>query len=234
VTDKVRKRTWAEPLTRSWLLATAALLLASVFMAVRAAREWTEESHVVRNGVVVQALAWHAGSNRVPQQTLTSTSRVDMEYQYQGKTYRPTNQLLYKTAVEYVSMKPFDIRIDPENPGIWTNRTDAPPLIEKMMGVVIVLAVVVTCAVVALILRQRSMSLWVNGDQVSARIIRQGQSALAPQSVVLRCAMRDGKIERLVNVYVPQKSAPSEATQTIQLVVSLDRSRALALTNYHP
>ena len=98
----------------------------------------------------------------------------------------------------------------------------------------LIVPMVVICAVVALILRQRSLSLWTNGDQVAARIIRQGQSALAPQSVVLRCAMRDGKIERLVNVYVPQKSAPSEGTPTIQLVVSLDRSRALALVNYHP
>ncbi len=233
VTPTARRRTWAEPIVRSWLLLTIALLIASSVMAVSSTLQWIRETHVVRNGVTIQAMAWHAGSRHVKGMTLPMGAQLDIEYEYNGTTYKTTG-VLYNTGAQYVSQTPFDIRIDPENPTIWTNRTNVPPMVEKMMGVGIMLAVAIVCAAVTLLLRMRLIALWVNGDLVNARIIRQGQSALAPNSTVLSCAVRVGKSERPVIVYVPQSRVPSEQAQTIDLVVSYDRSRALAVINYYP
>jgi hypothetical protein len=231
----VSRRLWAEPQVRGWLLFTVVLLLGSVFLAARSISEWREETRVVRSGLVVQAVAWHSGGAKVKGMSLASGSLVDIEYKHEGKTYKATGQL-HRTGQEYVSLEPFDIRIDPQSPEDWTNRTDAPPVIEKMMGAMITALVAAICAVITLVLRGLWGALWVHGEQVTARVIGQGQSALAPQSAALRCALRSGKTERLVTVYVPQNAAPADGAQgkqTIELITSADRSRALALINYN-
>ena len=233
VTPRVRRRIWAEPVVRGWLLLTIGLVIAALVIAVSSTLEWIRETHVVRNGVRIQAMAWHAGSRHVKGMSLANGAQLEIEYDYNGTKYRATG-VLYNTGAQYISQTPFDIRIDPENPAIWTNRIDVPPMVEKMMGVGIMLAVAMVCAMVTLLLRMRQIALWVHGDLVSARIIRRSQSALAPNSVALSCAVRVGKTERPVIVYVPQSKAPSEQAQSIDLVVSHDRLRALAVVNYYP
>lgn len=233
VTPKVRRRIWAEPQVRGWLLFAIALLIGAIILAIGSMVEWGEETNVIRNGEVIKAVAWHSGGAKVPGMSLAVGVPVDIEYEYKGQKYNRSG-VLYNTGIQYESMKPFDIRVDPKDPAIWANRTDVPSLIEKMMGVGIMLGVAMICVLIMLLLRWRWTALWVDGDLISARIIGQGQSALAPQSVLLRCAVRAGKTERPLAVYVPQSMAPSEGKQTLELIVSHDRSRALAVINYHP
>jgi hypothetical protein len=231
VTPRVRRRTWAEPMVRGWLLLAIGLVIGALVLAVSSTIEWISETNVVRNGVTVQAVAWHAGGARVTGMSLAVGSPVNIEYEYNGQKYKVTG-LLYNTGKMYISQVPFEIRIDPENPTTWTNRTVVPPMVEKMMGAGIMLGVAAACAIVALVLRSRSMAIWVDGDLISSRVIGQGQSALAPQSAALRCTVRIGRTERPLTVYVPHQQASDQ--QTIELIVSHDRSQALAVVNYHP
>lgn len=233
VTPRVRRRLWAEPMVRGWLLFVVALLLGSIFLAIRSTMEWVEETNVVRNGVSVQAVAWHLGGARVVGMSLAQGAQVSIEYTYEGKKYTASGQL-HKTGQAYLSMQPFTIRIDPKKPEAWTNREDVPPVAEKMMGVGIMLIVAAICAVVMFVQRHRARSLWIHGDLVNARIIGRSQPALAPNSSALRCAIREGRTDHLVTVYVPQNLAPTDDGATIELVASANRARALALVNYHP
>lgn len=233
VTPRVRRRVWAEPQVRGGLLLVIGLLLGAIILAIGSTLEWVQETNVIRNGVVIPAMAWHAGGARVQGMSLAVGVPVDIQYEYKGQKYTHTG-VLHNTGTQYVSQTPFDIRVDPENPDIWANRTDMPSVAEKMMGVAIMLGVALVCAVVTLLLRRRWIALWVDGDRINARIVGQSSSALAPHSVVLSCAVRVGKTERPLLVYVPQKMAPAAEGQAIELVVSHDRSRALAVINYHP
>ncbi|GEM_PF-4792932 len=233
VTPKVRRRVWAESQVRGGLLLVIGLLLGAIILAIGSTLEWVQETNVIRNGEVIRAMAWHAQGARVPGMSLAAGVPVDIEYEYKGTKYK-TSGVLHNTGVQYTSLVPFDIRVDPENPAIWANRTDVPSVVEKMMGVGIMLGVALVCAVVTLVLRWRWIALWVDGELISARIVGQSQSALAPHSVVLSCAVRVGKTERPLLVYVPQKMAPPTEGKAIELVVSHNRSRALAVINYHP
>jgi len=233
VTPRVRRRVWAEPPVRGWLLLVFGLLIGAIILAIGSTLEWIEETNVIRNGEVIQAVAWHAGGTRVKGMNLAIGVPVDIEYEYKGQKYKRSG-VLHGSGEQYVSLIPFDIRVDPKDPAVWANRKDVPSLAEKMMGVGIMLGVAIACAVVTLLLRMRYIALWVDGDLINARIIGQSQSALAPHSAVLRCAVRVGKTERPLLVYVPQAESPTDEKQTIDLVVSHDRSRALAVINYHP
>lgn len=234
LTPKVRRRIWAEPQVRGWFLFAIALLVGAIVLAIGSVVEWVQETNVIRNGEVIKAVAWHAGEARVSGMSLAPGVLVDIEYEYKGQKYKRSG-VLSNTGVRYESLEPFDIRVDPKDPTIWANRTDVPSVVEKMMGVGIMLVVGTICVGITLVLRWRWVNLWVIGDLVSARIVDRGQSALAPHSVVLRCAVRAGKIERPLVVYVPQSIAPpAEGKQTMELIVSPDRSHALAVINYHP
>jgi hypothetical protein len=234
ITPRVARRAWIEPHVRFWWLAGALITVAAIGIFLGGLAEWRSENRVVREGVAVQAIAFDmSGGNKVKNRPLPFTSPVQLEYEYQGQKYTVTGTLA-SFGVNYVSSVPFEIRIDPESPRNWTNRVTPVPFVGAVLGAGIALVAGVGCVLVSVALRWQTLQLWKNGDLKSMRVVDHRNVAIAPRSVLLRCAPRLGKQDRLVTVYIPEGPDVPAVGEMVPLVTNATFSAGLAVANYHP
>lgn len=230
LTAKVRKRVLNEPTVRFWGILAALVLTSFVVATISGIMQWQSEAKVINSGPVVKAIGFGDGA-KIKGRPLAIGSTVYIEYDYNGKKYKSQGPLI-ATGTQYTAGEPFDIRLDPDEPTIWTNRSKAATLHEKLIGSGITLFFAVICVGAGLFTRQRYVSLWRMGEIYTAKVMDHRQMALAPKSTAMQCAVRIDKKDYLVIVYLPHSASMPAPGQTLQLVCNDTGSRAVALSNY--
>lgn len=233
ITDKVRKRLWQEPITRSWSIVTFLILLTFLFVSVQGYMQWSADARMIDSGDVVKAIGFADGAKINGRPLPVGQSQpVYITYEHKGTKYSSQGALVH-TGKQYVAGEPFDIRLDPSDPRIWTNRDEAASLREKMIASILTLIFTIGSTLATIFAWWRNRSLWCYGELRQGRVLEHRQSALAPKSVALHCAVRVVKQEHLMTIYVPQSAAVPAKGQSIALLTNENATRGIALANYH-
>lgn len=230
LTGKVRKRLLSEPTVRFWWILAALIFVTFIVTGIRGIMQWQSEARVIASGPVVKAIGFGEGA-RIKGRPLAVNATVYIDYEYQGRKYKSQGPLV-PTGELYMAGEPFDIRLDPDDPSVWTNRNKAATLREKLIGTVITLFFGAICVIAGLFARRQYVSVWTDGSVCSGKVVEHRQMALAPRSTAVRCAMRVGRNDSLVTVYLPHSATVPEVGQPIQLISNDAGGRAIALVNY--
>ena len=231
VTPKVRHRAWHEPAVRFWWLAMAVILVASLFMATTRLWDWWEESSLLRNGVVITAMAYDGNGSRIKNRPITADMEVFVEYEYQGKAYKQRGKLIVQ-GMPLLTGNPFEIHISPKNPDLWTDLQSVPALYSRLVGFYLLAIMAGVCGVMAYGKYRGFVWLWINGEAAPHLITEVHHVAGAPRSGQLHCTHGMQRHERTATVYVPLDRELPEVGQSLPLITYDHGSRALAVANY--
>lgn len=230
-TPKAKARASREPAVRGCWIVAILIGLSFVYGTYTGLKDWWDEARMINSGPQVQAIGYAEGA-KISGRPLPIGSNITVTYTYEGKQYTEAGMLL-ATGKRYMAGEPFEIRIDPRNPSRWTNR-DTPVGIRENLVASIMLAIFALMALgTGLILRAIYLHLWREGELVTARVLEHRHSAMAPHSVGLYCALRAGRNDKPVMVYVPQDGHVPDAGGTIKLIANESCTRAIALSSYH-
>ena len=232
ITAKVRRRLWMEPISRSWCIVTILILVTFIFFSIDGFMQWRSDARMIERGAIVQATGYAAGAKIKGRPLPVGQSQsVYIQYEYQGQKYSSQGALV-QTGKQYIAGEPFSIRLDPNDPAVWSNREQVASLQGKMIASMLTLIFAFGSALAVLFTWWRNLGLWRDGYLHQARVLEHRQSALAPRSVALYCAVRVMKEEHLMTVYVPQSAAAPEVGQNIPLLTNENATRGIALVNY--
>jgi hypothetical protein len=218
---------------RFWWLAALLIFISAVVIGGNRLAEWLSEKNLIENGTLVAATAFDtSGGAKLKDRPLPWDTPLEVDFEWNGKPIEVRGPLS-NTGTRYVSGAPIELRVDPDNPEVFTNRTEPDPLGGKLIGAVILLIAAVASILVALVLRQTWLRLWKWGILREAKVREHGHVAVAPRSVNVRCQMRIGKREVLAMVYIPQSANVPAVGAMFPVITNESGSSVLAVQNYH-
>jgi hypothetical protein len=228
MTGAARRAALTHPTVRFWLLVAGVLFLAMAYLMVTQVTEWSREVRLVEGGAAVDATVFEAGV-KMKNRVVPPLANVDLSYAFGGQDYKVTGALAERPAGTVMSGQTIPIRVDPENPKVWTSRTTRPELGGKLVAPLMLLPVVLVAGGVAWLARRRVAGLWVDGEAREAVVVDTRQAALAPRSQAVRCALVGGEDRRLITVYVPLRGGKLGKGDRLWLVTQLGNpQRAVA------
>jgi hypothetical protein len=215
-TPHVLRQSWREPRVRFWWLMAAIMTVVALSISIIETIRWSREAWLVNRGTVVQAKTYdhegHIGGRRINPDIL-----IDLEYEVAGKPYQVTGFLPVQEGF-LRNGGTITIRVDPDRPWQWTNRSASPSLRRELVGAIFLLPLIVIALLVGLYLRRRTLALWQRGEAEAVIVVDAKQTALAPRSWYVRCAWRDRRERALVAVYIPQRLARFSGGELIWLI----------------
>lgn len=201
VDAQVKRRVWADPMVRFWLLALIAVVLITIGVAINNYRSWSFQRELILHGTPVTAtVAEVDGVSRVL--NVPPDTPVTLEFTLDGEEHRVQGVLEGRT--EYIRTKQtVPIRVDPDNARRWTYATEVPGLLRELAMAQLLLPIVALLVAAVLFWRARILALWKDGHAVAVIVATSRHTALAPFSRYVQATLRDGADKRLIGAYVP-------------------------------
>ena len=228
LTAAARRRAWTEPRVRRWWLLAAGVLLLTLYVVLTQLAGWWSERRLLTEGSEVQAVVVAASdrlqSISVPDKSMPPDSEATMEFELGGRTHTVKGQLPgHMERGERITTgpkHPVTLRVDPNDPSRWTDRTTPPPLLSRLvLPLSIGLPIVAALGLVALSGRGSASRIWRDGQAAPALVVGPaGQTPFAPRSSAVRCTPADSNDKRVFTVYLPA-GAPAVAAGDVVWVV---------------
>src|SRR4051812_7215643 len=110
------------------------------------------------------------------------------------------------------------LRIDPDNPEVWTDRLEPPPLLAEMTAVLFLLPLLALAVLMLFLVRRRTLNIWRRGEPAVAVVVDTKQSSVAPRSRVMRFALRDSPDRRVFHTLAPNSMGPLEPGDEVMIL----------------
>lgn len=235
LTARARRRAWNEPRVRFLWIAAIVLFGAACYIAVLQTTQWQHDMRLVRSGTVVSAYVVEADGAAHAGPEFTPPVSVKIKYDLDGKSHTVTGIIQAGEGPRYVSPRTnLPIRVDPDHPEDWTARDHLSSIFRELLGAGLVLIVVLLTLLVTLLVRQRVLRIWRDGQILQAVVIQCAHSAMAPRSQAIRCALRDHPDKRLFTVFIPYSAARLSPGDALQLIAPPNHpERAIPAMLYH-
>jgi hypothetical protein len=238
LTRKARRRSWNEPAVRGWWLSAAgvfvvaAWLLVDQLKVIHDGRYRLDHWHRIEAAKIEKIGREKLTNFKATPETLSSTLATLSYTDNAGTTHRLEGYLVGQSA----PLSPgstIPILVDLDRPEHWTDRIKPLPVIEGMMGPLLLAPLSLGLAGVALMQRRRILKIWQHGIQRAATVVSVGNSATAPLSTHLRCTLLESRDNRIVTVTVPRAAFSFRTGDTVTLLTSPgDSNRAIAAVLY--
>ena len=205
---------------RFWWLASLALLFISAWFVVDQVHSFLQERKLINKGVPVTAKLLSVGGvtrtgTRYPRDT-----PCDLQFTWRGQTIIVSDITLSETGnTNYIQPgQTIALRVDPNDPVQWTDRTQAEPMGRRLIAGVIIIPAMLATMMTALLLRLRVLRTWRHAAAQEHAVLESHSSALAPWSHAVDCAMVHGPDARVVMVYLPGRLPRPPKGQVIWLL----------------
>ncbi len=232
VTRAASRRAWHEPHVHFWWIVAIGLVGAALWIAVAQTITWNRDARLIRGGTRVDAVIWPAGA-RVKGRPIGPEDAMTVEFHWNGEPVAFSNRRLIGRGTPTISGETIPIYVDPQDPTNWTARSSPPSLVKLMVGAFAIVAVAGVLSLVSVLKRRGVLSTWRNGEARQAAVVETSQTALAPRSRLVRCALTDGSDRRLINVCIPHRVAHPQPGDGLWLVMPPGKpDKALAAMMY--
>ena len=215
LTDVAARRAWTEPTVRRWwLMAAAVLAMIGTFAANRL---WVREgeNRLIRGGVPAMALVLSNDIHSQPGQTADVGREVVVRFPFNGQ---PVTLHGFLTRSALIGAR-VPIHVDPADPGVWTDQTEATPVLHAIFVGLLLLPLAAALTGVAWLARRTAVRTFRFGRPALAVVSARGQTPIAPLSFAVRCSLRDGPDRTIRTVYVPPAGRPLAKGDELWLLV---------------
>lgn len=226
LTALARRRAWGELGVRPWTFLTLLMLLAAVVLTAVRWKAWRHEVDVVNHGTPVKAEVLYIGLSLLREGNRDEQLTVALNYTTPDgiKHTEQWGQLPRKPGTSISAKQFVDVKVDPNQPTFWTERTEAPPVTLVMITPLICLGVAIACGLIALARRQGSLRAYQLAEPRRATVVSVKQSPLAPFSKLVGVALDNAEDRRVRTLYWPNKLGPVHPKQVIEALVHKGRA----------
>lgn len=234
LTPRARRRSWAEIHVRPWVLLTVLFLLAAFVMGATRFRNVMRERRVVASGTAVTAKIMDFGASQARRADRDETLSVTLEYTPPGASapVRSPGTLPRKPGEVLHIYGPIDVKIDPDDPTFFTDRSDPPPLTAELGVPLMLTGLSAACFVVALIARNAVLKAFSTGQLRRATIVSVKQSPAAPMSKQIGFGLDGANDKRIHQCFWPNSLGAVTKGQAIDVIVPKNPDRSLAAAAY--
>lgn len=219
VTAAVRRQSRREPRVRFWNLAALVFVIATLVLGYSQWRDWSYDSWLIHHGALTEAVILSVGGVERAGFEVPTPADVVVQFDLNGRTIEAPGRIEPADGFKFVSPHlPLKIRIDPAAAQKWTARIEADPLIRQFVGPAILLLFAIACFAVACWRQRGILGTWRQGIAVEGIVQSIGRSALAPRSWCVRYSRRDGKDNRLLTLYMPQRLGAVHKGDALQIL----------------
>ncbi|MBC7784632.1 MAG: hypothetical protein H7144_12410 [Burkholderiales bacterium] len=222
-------RSWLEINVRPWLGLTILMSLAVVAMAGVQLYSTLQERRLIQSGTVVQAKVLTIGLAKERNAPRDEVQRVVLEFvdPKSGRTIESLGQLPRKPKAQVSQNQILTIRVDPNDPQVWTERTEPVPILLELTVPLLLFPIALICLAMMIYQRSRVRRTLVDGQTLTGHVVSLQQSAIAPMSKRMGLTVSGdasgssnlgGQIVRYA--YWPARNGPIVVGDDIKVVVS--------------
>jgi hypothetical protein len=184
---------------------------------------WTLQRDLITHGQRVDAevMGWEPFVDGAAGRLVQPDAQVDIRYTYRGQTYRPHGALAGRKEPIYIRST-IPVIIDPATPTRWTAQLQPPSLPQELLPAMLLIPFVVVPLLVAAFNRRRVLRIYRDGEPLLATVVSAGQSAAAPGSRLIRCALHAPGDARIIKTVLPARKTPP-AGQPLWLIAPSNR-----------
>ncbi|MGC4030656.1 MAG: hypothetical protein QM754_02750 [Tepidisphaeraceae bacterium] len=232
LTAAVRRRAWGEIGVRPWTFLSIVLAIAAVVLAATRFGDWQRERRVIESGTPIVAEVAYIGMGDLAKQgSRDEPLSVTLRYTPPGASNQiEANNILPRKPGTVVALKDkISVKIDPQQPSFWTERTASPPFGLALITPLLCAAVAVACVAVAFLKRAGVLKAFQNAEPKRAVVRGVRQSPLAPMSKLVSIELEATDPDRRVrDCYWPARLGAIHPKQPIDVLVYKRRAFATA------
>ncbi len=220
ITPHVRRRATIEPRVRGWWLVFLATMLVAAYFCVTQYIAWRAENRLLTEGTPVQATIDSVGRITAPRARFEPNLPANLTFQLNDQEYRVEGILAGRIKPLEVGER-VTLHVDPADPAThWTAREKATSFGAAFVAVWTLVALALLALAGGLFGRRRVLRLYETGATATATVEDVRQTALAPSSRLVRCAIDSTGDNRLYSVYYPRTPIPVDVGQQIPVIYS--------------
>ena len=229
VNRRVRWRAGMDPRVRfAWLLGIVLLLIGVGFIIAGLHARYLQML-LIKHGTPVEATVFQAGEEQVRKKMAAPESVVILHFDWHGQMHETRARVLEGRKDAIVIGGTIPIRVDADDPDNWTPLTEPLPLLQQILGGLLLMPVAFLAFVVSLWLYEGVLRLWRGGQAIEAIALDAHNSALAPMSHAVRCTPTNEQDKRVFTVCVPPKAGKPNPGDVLWVLCPSERStRAVA------
>jgi hypothetical protein len=227
ISGTARRRAWAEPRARAWLLSGLVLLLIAIGCLIQESSSWrASESILNKNTPVSAVITVIDGTDRQGFAASAAEASCRFSFTYNGHPYTVDGSIADQADESGMAVvgRTVTLHIDPADPEHrWTAVTGTTTLGLQLVGFWVTLPVSLLLLALAYWQRTRVLGIWVNGHDTPCVVVNTSQSALAPLSIAVQCTPVTGFERHVATVLVPRRIATPRAGDEIWIVFPRDK-----------
>jgi hypothetical protein len=219
ITKNARRRSWAEPRVRNWvLMAVVIFLIALWFVGLRIYASWSDR-WLIKHGVRVEADIIDVDGNTLkklyePELNLP----FHMSFRMPDGRFHMVNERLKAQRQAIGPGKKVPLYVDPNNLNHWTDRVEISWLEDSLVGILLLPTFFLLLGV-ALFNRMKILQAWENGHAIHASVVEIKQSATAPMSRVLRMVLGHYHDQRIFTTLIPTRLARYQPGDVVWVII---------------
>lgn len=238
VTRRAARRSWNERTPRVWLILLLLVTATTAFFVVDRVVKASHERRLIQSGRTVFAklesiesstVLGRAFSRRDP---LPVTLLIPPPEGSSDPPRRVDGRLTGGIDGMVKIGDDLEIRVDPNDPTRWTDRTQPKPWSTELTVAYGLMPLVCLLGVVALLARTRVLNVWRNGQEAIGTVIDATQSAIAPMSRIVRFVLSDSDDNRVYTVLCPADEVPAPGEPIALLYPRGNPGRAIVARLY--
>jgi hypothetical protein len=204
MTPLARRRCWTEPSVRLWWLLGAVILGMILLYSGDRLWEWTVENRLIQHGTIVSAKVTQANDVVIPGHSEPPESPVNLEFDWNGQTQQVSGFLEDRPSSQYIIVDSnVPIRVDPNDPTIWTYRSQITGIGETLFVTWFLLPIPPLLLAMAAFKKNQFRKTWQSSPAALAVVSDRRQTPIAPRSYAIHCSLADRSDKRLFVVYIP-------------------------------
>jgi hypothetical protein len=232
---RARRRSWAELPVRIWLILTVTIAAVTIWFTVTRVLASLDDRWLIEHGTPVVArfkivngdpVAGHQFARKEPLPCVITIPVNGVAKDFEIRL-EPKENAFAKVGAE------LPIRIDPDNPQRWTERTQANPWVNELRMVWLLAPLAALLLLVTVWKRYGVLRVWRDQPLAGGVVVDVRHTAVAPLSRLVRFNFSESDDRRVHAALMPTRAGIPEKGQAIWLVCPPDKpSRAIVAELY--
>jgi len=196
---------------RVWLILAFLVAAVTIFFAVQQTMSALELRKLIDHGTKVEA-------------TVSDMSRgawFQLDYEIDGAKFTSDQTpMMLKRQEQLQRGQTVPIRVDPDHPRTWTDRTrdELEPIHRELVAAVILVPLLALTIVMVLLKRRQVLRVWRDAPLAQAIVVETKQSSMSPMSRVVRFTLASGASARIWSTIIPVKAGVPAKDEVIELI----------------
>jgi hypothetical protein len=231
LTTPARRRSWNEGPVRVLVILTVLTAVIAAYLTAVRVRESLRDRRLINEGLSVNATIVSANGSTVAKRWPRNESMpVSLSFTTPDGVEHSLDVRLDAKPDAFARVGDhLLIKVDPADPQLWTEQTQAKPWAIEMVTSAMLIGLTVVLVALTMVRRQQVLRVWRDAPLMRGRVVEVKHTAVAPRSRSVRFSLDEADDRRIRSLLVPTAKAQIRVGETIWVVCDPGRSGIVLL-----